>query len=68
MSSLNCHNYTSMAALALLYLADQLFEYWLGKTNKISAGSKVGLIITALASIAVLILRRKENVDPNKGN
>ena len=48
----------SFIALSVFYFTDQLFEYWLGKTEK---GSKIGLVITGFAYIAVLLLRRKDN-------
>jgi len=56
-----CHQYpaTTIATLSTFYLADSLLEYWLGKTQKLSAGSKVGLILTGLAAVAILIARKK---------
>lgn len=58
-----CHQYpaTSVAALGSFYFADTLLEHWLGKTEKVSAGSKVGLILTGLAALAVLITRKKKD-------
>lgn len=31
--------------IVLPYLLDQLLEYWLGKTDKVQAGSKLELIL-----------------------
>ena len=55
----------SFIALSVFYFTDQLFEYWLGKTEK---GSKIGLVITGFAYIAVLLLRRKDNGNGSSGD
>lgn len=60
-----CQQYpvTTIASLIGACLVNELFEYWIGKTEKYSAGSKIELILTGLAALAVLFTRKKKN-DP----
>lgn len=54
--------------LILYYAVYSLFEYWLGKTNKIKANSTVELVLTVVAAAATLFLRRKDDVSRKKGS
>lgn len=60
-----CQNPSPWAVvIALSWLAYALLEAWLGRTDKVKAGSVVELVITALIGLAMLgavLFRKKED-------
>ncbi len=48
-----------MAFMVALKLLDGGIEYWLGKTDKVEAGSIVELILNAIRALIKTVTRRK---------
>ncbi len=46
--------------LSILYAADQVLEYWLGKTDRTKFGSKAELIISLFRAAVAVIKKPKE--------
>jgi hypothetical protein len=46
------------ATIALLWFLNSLLEYWLGKTEKVKAGSMLELTFSAIIILTTIVIRR----------
>lgn len=56
---MNCEPNHWAVIMAGIGLVHMVFEYWIGKTQKVKSSSFLELVFTGIAMVAVLILRRK---------
>jgi len=56
----NCGNHWGVL-VAFLWLVHSIFEYWVGKTDKVKAGSTWELLFSVIMMAVILILRRFKN-------
>jgi len=57
---LNCSNHWG-AIVALLWFLHSIFEWWIGKTDKVKSSSTWQLLFSVILMGVTLILRRNEN-------
>lgn len=56
----NCPTWPA-AIVAVVWLIHLVFEYWIGKTEKVKSASVLELVITVMAMGAMYFLRRDKN-------
>jgi len=57
-SSIPCEANHWAAIVAFLWVSHSILEMWLGKTEKVKAGSLLELVLSATMMVVIIIIRR----------